>query len=101
MRRFNGGIAYFESESHRIPVYVREYVEGRIVRAEREVPAVKLSEFRARLNGPAIFAVFRSSIHDERKNSANAVIVASRQAQHIRHRGVAPGDVELRGTQAR
>src|ERR1700735_5586336 len=101
MGSLNRRVADFEAEVHRIPVDVREYVESRIVSSKREVPAMKLPEFRARLNSPAIFAIFGSSVHDESENSANAVIVASREAEHIRHGGIAPGDVELRGTQTR
>ena len=101
MRSFNSGVGHIEPEGHRIPVDLREYVESWVVPTEREVPAVKLPEFGARLNGPDVFSVFCSCIHDKSQHSANAIIGASREAQHIRQRSVTPGSVKLSRPQAR
>src|ERR1700733_1201536 len=101
VRCFNGGVANLESEGHRIPMDFGKDVESWIVRAQREVPAMKLSEFCAGLNNPAIFAVFRSSVEDESQHSADSVIVASRKAKNVRQGGFGPGSIKLRGAQTR
>src|ERR1700722_762592 len=63
---------------------------------------MKLPELGARLNTPAVFFHVRSAgVHHQSKNPAHTVVGATGQAQNIRHRSVAPGSVQLRGTHAR
>ncbi len=84
-----------------MPIRLRDQIDGGSVRPQRQVPAMDLLQLRAPLDGPSVILLSRASADRQRQRTANTVVIAAREAKHVRNRSVGPRNIKRRRAKPR